>query len=174
MSNCGKYVIITAFVKRGGEIIITTQEIKEFVQGELSYLELSTEQQQKYINYIKDFDYYLKKNRKNEISAQNILLQRLEESIEFFRLQGFDEKSATELAKNVVTSTKRKDWKIRFAFLRMINFEEKVITSSHQSQRFSLEKSHARKMHLVSINDRKNQNINTIINDTRGSFEKKI
>ena len=153
---------------------MTTQEIQEFVQGELSYLELSTEQQQKYINFIKDFDYYLKKNGKIEISAENVLLQRLEECIEFFKVQGFDEKTITELAKNVVTATKRKDWKVRFAFLRMINFEEKVITSNRQSQRFNLEKSHARKMHLVAINDRKSQNINTIINDTRGNFEKRF
>lgn len=109
---------------------MTIQEIEEFVQGELSYLNLSTSQQRKYVNFVKKYDnYYQFHNLPN--NPQNTLLEKLEECIEFFMMQGFDDKVSLEYAKNILPEFDCKDLKEKISFLRILNLEERIVGNAH-------------------------------------------
>lgn len=153
---------------------MTIQEIEEFVQGELSFLDLSTKEQERYIKFIKGLDEHYQNMHKPSMNATNTLLEKLEDCTEFFKIQGFDEKTSTEFAKKIVLESKRKDWKVRLSFLRILNFEDTIITNNYENLRFNLEKAHAKKMYLVALNDQKFQTRNIIINGIEKNFEKRF
>jgi len=153
---------------------VTIQEIEEFVQGELSYLNLSTKEIEKYIKFILKIDRFLNKYNLDGTEIKNRFIQKLEDCIEFFKIQGFDDETCLEFAKKMVLESDRKDFKEKLSFLRAINLEEIVIMSDSQSLRFNIQKAHAKKMCLVNINDIKNQTRSFIIHETDDKAAKKL
>lgn len=153
---------------------MTIQEIEEFVQGELSDLNLSTEEKNKYIKFIKKQDTHYKTQNMNNIDAKNVFMQKFEDTLEFFRLQGFDEATALTLTKHAIIEYDRKKFQKKLAFLRVINFEEKVIMKNSLSLRFNLEKVHAKKMYLVSINNKKDHTSSFLIHDSDDRVKKRF
>lgn len=153
---------------------MTIQEIEEFVATELSDYNLSTKEKEKLVRYIKNQDEHYTIYKKPYAYALNIFLERWEDCIELFRVQGFDEKKSVELTKNAVVEYNRKDFREKLAFLRVTNLTESVILRDSLSLRFSLEKSHAKKMFLKTINDPKLHTIHRIIHESDTSFEKRF
>ena len=153
---------------------MTIQEIEEFVQGELSQLDLSTKEKEKYIKFIIKLNNYYQFHKKTDINIKDLFIQKFEDALEFFKLQGFDDDKALELTKIVIVEWDRKNIKEKLSFLRVNNLEENVITRNSLSLRFNLEKSHAKKMYLVDINDKKTQTIHFIIHETDERFDKKF
>lgn len=144
---------------------MTIEEIKEFVQGELSYLNLSTKEKNTYIQFIKKMDNYYQTHNMENANTKSVFMNKLEDCIEFFKLQGFDEETSLVFAKKTIPSYDRKSFKNKLAFLRAINLEEGVVMHDSLSLRFNLEKAHARKKYLVDINNKEAQTRNFLIHD---------
>lgn len=153
---------------------MTIQEIEEFVKNELSVLDLNEKQIEKYITFIKKLDNHNKIHNREYIDARDLFIDKFEKSYEFFKLQGFKNEKALELTKNVIIEWDRKNIKEKLSFLRTINLEESVITSTSLSLRFNLEKAHAKKMYLVDLGDKKAQTRHLIIHETDERFNKKF
>lgn len=153
---------------------MTIQEIEEFVQGELSYLDLSTKLKERYIKFIKNTDEHFKYRNINNIDIKSLFLEKLEDSTEFFKIQGFDEKTSLEYAKTIVIETNSSKYKDKLAFLRVTNLQERVIMQNSLSLRFNLDKTHARKKYLIEINDRKSQTTSVLIHDSDERFKKRF
>lgn len=153
---------------------MTKQEIEEFVAVELSDFNLSTKEKEKIVKFIKNQDEHYTAHKKHYTNAHNIFLEKWEDCIEIFRLQGFDEKMSIELTKNAVIEHNRKEFREKLAFLRFVNLTESVILRDSLSLRFSLEKAHAKKMYLKTINKPELQTIHRIIHESDSSFEKRF
>lgn len=153
---------------------MTIQEIEEFVQGELSYLNLTTVEQKRIIRFIMDLDYHYKVHNKEYLDTTTAFLNKLEDCLEFFKLQGFDDEKALEFAKRAVISYGYKDFKEKLAFLRVSNLEETVIMNDTLSLRLNLKKAHAIKMHLVSQNDKASQTKAAILHSRDENISKRF
>lgn len=150
------------------------EEIEEFIQGELSYLDLSTKQKEDYVKFIKKINEYYIKYNKTDIDIKNLINERIEDYIDFFKTQGFDDKTSIKLVKNTILASDRNNLKEKLAFLRILNYEEKIILEDPQRLRFKLDYAHARKMHLKTTNDTKHETNYTIIRESIGNFEKRL
>ena len=153
---------------------MTIQEIEEFVQGELSDLNLSTSEKNNYITFIKKLDTHYQIHNINNVDARDVFIKKFEDCLEFLKLQGFDESTSLELTKKCIIEYDRKNFKEKLAFLRVINFEESIIMSDTLSLRFNLEKAHARKMYLININNKDAQTRNFIIHDGDSRVKKRF
>lgn len=150
------------------------QEIEEFVQGELSYLNLSTKEKERYIKFIQKIYKYLNRYNLDIEEIKNRFIQKLEDCVEFFKMQGFGDEQSLEFAKRIVLESDRKNYKEKLAFLRVVDFEEDIITNNSLCLRFNLEKAHAKKMHLVKINDQQNQTRYLITREPDEKTEKRL
>lgn len=150
------------------------QEIEGFVQGELSYLDLSTKQKEDYVKFIKKLNEYYTAYNRTDVDVKNIIIERIEEYIDFFKSQGFDDKTATKLVKNTILASDRSKLKEKLAFLRILNYEEKIILEDPYRLRFNLDYAHARKMYFTSIGDNIHQTNYTIVRESVGNFEKRL
>ena len=150
------------------------QDIEQYVQGELSYLNLSTKEQERIIKYITYLDYHYHKNNKKEINTISFFLNKLEDCNEFFKIQGFNEEKSIELAKKCVISYDNKNFKEKLAFLRINNMEESTIINDPLSIRFNLEKAHAKKMFLVNNNDKISQTRNFLIHTNDSDVQRRF
>lgn len=153
---------------------MTKQEIEEFVQGELTYLNLTSGEQKRIIRFITELDYHYKVHKMEYIDTTSAFLNKLEDCLEFFKMQGFDDEKAMELAKKSVISYGYKDFKEKLAFLRVNNMEETVIMNDTLSLRFNLKKAHALKKHLVVQNDRTAQTKTAIIHGRDETIKKRF
>lgn len=153
---------------------MSIEEIKEFVQGELTDLNLSTEEQENYINFIKNAQTYYEIHNIKNIDMRDRFIQKLEDCIEFFKIQGFDDSTSLQFAKVAILDSNRKNLKEKLSFLRIINLEESVIMSNSLSLRFNIEKAHAKKMHLVAINNKEAQTRNFLLHDGDDRVKKRL
>lgn len=142
-------------MKRGSTM--TIQEIEEFVQSDLSYLNLSVREKTRIINYIKNLDIHYRLHKKNYLKATDEFLKKLEDCTEFFKGQGFDEETSLKFAGKTVIFYDNQNFKDKLSFLRVVNLEEKILMRDAFGLRFNLEKAHAKKSFLVDINNKDKQ-----------------
>lgn len=153
---------------------MSIEEIEEFIQGELSYLDLSTKEKEDYVKFLKKLNQHYTAYNRTDVDVKNIIIKRIEEYTDFFKSQGFDDKTSIKLVKNTILASDRSKLKEKLAFLRIINCEEKIIMEDPYRLRFNLDYAHARKMHLKITNDTKNETNYTIVRESIGNFEKRF
>lgn len=130
---------------------MTVQEIREFVTGELSSYDLNTKEVEKYVKYIQQLNKLIER-KKLQINSLELFIQHLEESIEFFKLQGFNDETAVTYAKVTVIDATRKNYQLRLCLLRLLNFTENIIYKNSYANYFNIKDVHAKKMYLLTTN----------------------
>ena len=157
-----------------GGVNMKYEEIEEFIQGELTLFDLSTKEKEQYEKYIKKLiDHYNAYNKTN-IDIKNLVIEKIEEYIEFFKLQGFDDKMSIKLTKNAIPSSDRSNLKEKLALLKVLNYEEKLVLEHPYKLRFNLNYAHARKMHFKNIEDTKHETNYTIVCESKAGFERRF
>lgn len=136
---------------------MTIEKIEEFVQTDLSYLELSDREKERILKYIENLDSHYKIHRKDHLKASDEFLKKLEDCADFFKKQGFDEETSLKFAGKAVIFCNNQNFKSKLVFLKLLNFEEKLLMKDAFCLRFNLEKAHAKKMYLVETNNKDKQ-----------------
>lgn len=152
---------------------MTVQEIREFVTGELSSYDLSTKEVEKYVNNIKNLERLIER-RNFDKNPLELFIQNLEESIEFFKSQGFDDEKALAYAKITVIDSSRKDYQLRLCLLRVLNLTESIMSEGSYTNRFNIKDVHAKKMYLLSNNIEVKSAAELLIHNSNIKFEKKF
>lgn len=152
---------------------MTIQEIEEFVQSDLSYLNLSEKERERIINYIRNLDIYYKIHNKS-CNAIDVLLAKIDDCTEFFKFQGFDKETSVQFAKRAVIFYDNQNFKDKLSFLRVINLEEKILTKDSFGLRFNLEKAHAIKSYLVDTNNKEKQTESFMLQANNNKIKNRI
>lgn len=129
--------------------ITTFEEIEEYVQGDLAYLDLSTKEVEKYIKYIKKLKRFASINHYTDINVISTFEERFNALYEFYKIR-FNDEEALALTKGGVLYTDRKKWINKFYLMRILNYEQRFITCSTRS--VNAQEIHARKMYCLKNN----------------------
>lgn len=150
-------------------------EINEFVQGELSFLDLSTKEQQIFKDALLRRINNRRRRRNIDIDINIELesfLHDFENLLEYFKELNYSDEEALEFTKNIVNQATRKNIKKTLDFYRNTNILESELRINKFQMRGSLDLAHARKKYLVEINDKDHQTRHYILHITNDRFEK--
>lgn len=149
-------------------------EINEFVQGELSFLDLSTKEQQVFKDALsKRIKNKIRRNKDFSLNTEfEFFLQDLEDTLEYFKVLGYDDETSLEFTKNIVNQSTRKKFKNTLDFYKNANILENELRINKYEMRLNLELAHAKKKYLTEINDREHQTRHYILHVSNETFEK--
>lgn len=129
--------------------VTTNEEIEEYVQGDLAYLDLSTKEVETYIKYIMKLERYADMKNYNDINVINIFEENFNIVYEFYKIR-FNDEEALNLTKGAVLYTDRKNWFNKLCLIRVLNYDKKHITCCSRS--VNAQQIHARKMYCLKEN----------------------
>lgn len=149
------------------------EEINEFVQGELSYLDLSTYEKEMTIKGInKRINNMLRKNRSIDIEQVIEYFNKdIEKRIEYFKSINYTEEEAIILTKNIINCLSNSKINNILNFYKVCNILEDELRISHHNIRVNLEHAHAKKKFLVDNNDKIHQSRSYILHNKNTDFE---
>lgn len=156
--------------------ILTEQEVKDYINTQYEYLDLTQEQFDRYVKFILKTDRFKSWNSKlkNISSAFDFFESKFNEIYELFLQRGYSQETSLELAKNGVLYSDRRNYTTDFNILRVLDFEEVVIRQNVLLYKRIPEKIHAKKCYFMDINDQENQTITNLLKITDKIFEKKF
>lgn len=153
----------------------STEEIKDYLIQNYFHLNLTEKEIEKYVRFINKVHNYATTHYLScWASTYEYFDQRFEKFVQDFMDKGYSEEESIDLTKKIIIFADRKDLMDNINFIRVLNCEKQAINTGMMFYRKKLEDSHARKCYLIEINDYENQTVNTILNSTNDSFERKF
>jgi hypothetical protein len=156
--------------------ILTEQEVKDYINSEYEYLNLTQKEFDRYVKFILKIDRFKSWNSKlkNAGNAFDFFESKFNQLYDLFLQEGYSKETSLELAKNGVIYADRHNYIVDFNILRVLNCEEQIIRSNVMLYKRVPEKVHAKKCYLMDINDIKNQTPNILLKISDKKFEKKF
>ena len=156
--------------------ILTEQEIKDYINSQYEYLNLTQKEFDKYVKFILKIDHFRIWNikLKNISSAFDYFETKFNQVYDIFLQEGYSPETSLELAKNGVLFSSRREFMVDFNILRVLGYEEKVIKDNCALYKRAPEKIHAKKCHLIDINDTENQTIDNLLKISDKQFENRF
>jgi len=153
----------------------TDDEIKSYIESELTELNLDEKEKNNYFKYLKKINNYMNsKLCHHEIDVFTYVEEKLENLYAKFIHEGFTDQESTELSKNALLFSERQEAKLCLDFIRVANIEVEALKSKSCIYRRRMETAHAKKMHLVINGYTNEQNTNNIFKSNDNFFEKKF
>ena len=111
--------------------LLTEEEVREYIESELDYLNLDETMFNQYVKFIMKIDRFRKCNIKTKIYNVNGAFAFFEEKFsqlyDLFLKEGYDKETSLELTKNAILHSDRKNFITDLNLMRMLGFEEKMI-----------------------------------------------
>ena len=135
--------------------LLTEEEVREYIESELDYLNLDETMFNQYVKFIMKIDRFRKCNIKTKIYNVNGAFAFFEEKFsqlyDLFLKEGYDKETSLELTKNAILRSDRKNFITDLNLMRMLGFEEKMIKERFFLYNRHPEKVHAKKCFFIEI-----------------------
>lgn len=126
---------------------MSEDEIENFVKYELSEFHLTPEEENKYIKFLNKLNNHsaYAQHKFTGINIIGLILERFEETEEFFKIR-FDDEKAKEYAKATILWSDRKEYMNKLNLIRVLNCEDYICKGI--DQRTNINRMHARNIIL--------------------------